>query len=83
MMDENLFDFDNEAWEEEAEEDPIDFWGELKRAAWNITREHPGIECQEWMERLIEEYPNEVVDALGPNPFDVFPLLTDTWDCND
>lgn len=60
-----------------------DFINELKDCAYNIVRENPGIDRSEWIDKLIQEYPSEVVDALGPNPFEVEPLLADMWDCND
>lgn len=56
---------------------------ELKEAGWNILHDNPGTECGDWMCRLIEQYPAEVVDALGGNPFEVEGLLADMWDCND
>lgn len=59
------------------------FFEELKQAAWNILHENPGTECGEWIAMLIEQYPTEVVDALGTNPMEVEAQLCDMWDCND
>lgn len=76
----------DEAWDDEdceVDEEPCDFMQELKVAAWNIVRENPGIEVQDWIEMLIKQYPSEVVDAFGSNPFEAFPLMEDFWDCND
>lgn len=63
--------------------DTDEFMDDLKQAAWNILHENPGCECGDWITMLIEQYPMEVVDALGANPFEVEPLLSDMWDCND
>ncbi|MCM1021564.1 MAG: hypothetical protein NC343_04900 [Muribaculum sp.] len=60
-----------------------EFWYELKQAAWNILHENPGTECGDWITMLIEQFPMEVVDALGSDPFDVNAQLCDLWDCND
>ncbi len=56
---------------------------ELKQAAWNILHENPGTECGDWIAMLIEQYPLEVVDALGTNPVEVEAQLSDMWDCMD
>jgi hypothetical protein len=69
-------------WDDEEEPKP-NFMEELKKGAWNIVRENPGIERQYWIEELISQYPSEVVDVFGNNPFEVYPLLEDMWDCND
>lgn len=61
-------------------EDAIDFNAELKEAAWNILHENPGTDFGDWQDLLIEQYPTEVVDALGTNPLEVFAGLSDWWD---
>ena len=68
---------------ESLDEDAPDFYEELKLCAWNILHENPGSEFGDWQELLIEQYPAEVVDALGADPHDVFPALSDLWDSND
>lgn len=65
---------------EEDTEDTPDFEAELVEAGWNIVHDNPGIECAEWMDLLVQRYPLEVVDALGNNPFVVFPTLEDWWE---
>lgn len=60
-----------------------EFWGELKLAAWNILHENPGTECGDWIAMLIEQYPTEVVDALGTNPMEVEAELSEWWDSMD
>jgi len=67
---------------EEYDEEP-DFDAELIEAGWNIVRENPGIEVEEWTSELIRQYPTEVVDALGVDPFDVFDTLRDWWDSKE
>ena len=44
-----------------------EFYAELKDAAWNILHENPGTDFGDWQIMLIEQYPTEVVDALGTN----------------
>lgn len=76
----------NEVEEENQEEEfdeASDFYADLKEAAWNILHENPGTDFGDWQMMLIEQYPTEVVDALGSNPFDVFAELTDWWNCMD
>ena len=68
--------------EEELDEAP-DFYADLKETAWNILHENPGTDFGDWQMMLIEQYPTEVVDALGTNPPEVFAELSDWWDCMD
>lgn len=65
------------------EDDDPNILGELKEAAWNILHENPGTDFGDWQMMLIEQYPTEVVDALGTNPPEVFAELSDWWDCMD
>ncbi len=69
--------------QEEELDDEVDFYAELKEAAWNILHENPGTDFGDWQDMLIEQYPTEVVDALGTNPFDVFAELSDWWNTVD
>ena len=64
----------------QADSDAFDFVGELKRAAWNIVKENPGLDRSDWINMLIRHYPTEVVDAYGTNPSEVFHALADLWD---
>lgn len=76
----------NEVEEEDQEEEfdeASDFYADLKEAAWNILHENPGTDFGDWQMMLIEQYPTEVVDALGTNPPEVFAELSDWWDCMD
>ena len=66
---------------QEEEEEAPDFYADLKEAAWNILHENPGTDFGDWQMMLIEQYPTEVVDALGTNPPEVFAELSDWWDC--
>lgn len=68
---------------QEEEEEAPDFYADLKEAAWNILHENPGTDFGDWQMMLIEQYPTEVVDALGTNPPEVFAELSDWWDCMD
>lgn len=76
----NKNDFDLDALKAEEWEETTDFDAELVEAGWNVIRENPGIECGEWINDLLRQYPAEVVDALGTNPPEVFHLLTDWWE---
>lgn len=64
----------------ESEEDAPDFVDELKDCAWNIVKENPGVDRSEWIEKLIRQYPTEVVDAYGTNPPEVYQELSDLWE---
>ena len=68
---------------QEEEEEAPDFYTDLKEAAWNILHENPGTDFGDWQMMLIEQYPTEVVDALGTNPPEVFAELSDWWDSMD
>ena len=57
-----------------------EFYAELKESAWNILHENPDTDLENWKMMLIEQYPTEVVDALGTNPPEVFAELSDWWD---
>lgn len=52
---------------------------ELKQAGWNILHENPGSEFGDWERMLLEQYPAEVVDALGADPVEALALLSDWW----
>lgn len=71
-----------EALDELLEEEP-DFYAELKDAAWNILHENPGTDFGDWMNMLIEQYPTEVVDAIGSHPAETYASLADMWDSDD
>lgn len=53
---------------------------ELKAAAFEYLLLNPGSEFGDWQQGLIEQYPTEVVDALGSNPEEVFADLADLWE---
>ena len=57
-----------------------DFYAELQEAAWNILHENPDTDLENWKMMIIEQYPTEVVDALGTNPPEVYAELSDWWD---
>lgn len=64
------------------EEEP-DFYGELKQAAWNVLHENPGFGFDEWVQTLMEQYPAEVVDAIGSQPAETYSSLADMWQTED
>ena len=70
----------NEENQEEELDDEVDFNAELQEAAWNILHENPDTDLESWKMMLIEQYPAEVVDALGTNPPEVFAELSDWWE---
>ena len=53
---------------------------ELRDAAFEYLLLNPGSEFGDWREGLIEQYPAEVVDALGNNPEQVHADLADLWE---
>lgn len=65
------------------DEDEPDFYGELKQAGWNILHENPGTEFGDWVTMLMEQYPTEVVDAVGSHPAEAYASLSDMWDSDD
>ena len=60
-----------------------DFYGDLKEAAWNVLHENPGYGFDEWVQTLVEQYPTEVVDAIGSHPAETYASLSDMWDSED
>lgn len=62
------------------EEQPEGFYGELKQCAFEYLLLNPGSEFGDWQPGLIEQYPTEVVDALGNNPNEVYSGLSDLWE---
>ncbi len=52
---------------------------ELKAAAFEFLFLNPGSGFSDWRQGLIEQYPAEVVDALGSDPNEVYPALADLW----
>ena len=71
------------ALDEISDEDAPDFYKELKEAAWNVLHDNPGYGFDEWLQTLLEQYPGEVVDALGSNPTEAYASLADMWDSAD
>lgn len=68
---------------ESLDEDEPDFYAELKEAGWNILHENPGTEFGDWVTMLMEQYPTEVVDAIGSHPAEAYASLSDMWDSED
>ena len=71
------------ALDEMLDEEEPDFYGDLKEAAWNVLRENPGYGFDEWVQTLMEQYPAEVVDAIGSHPAETYASLSDMWDSED
>ena len=60
---------------------PIDeFKEELREAGWSVLHENPGLDCQDWIDVLLDVYPSEVVDALGTDPEEVYSQLAEWWE---
>lgn len=53
---------------------------ELKTSAFEYLLLNPGSEFGDWQKGLIDEYPTEVVDALGTHPEQVYADLADLWE---
>jgi len=64
-------------FENEVEDNSMD---ELKAAAFEYLLLNPGSEFGDWQQGMIEQYPTEVVDALGSNPEEVYADLADLWE---
>lgn len=65
------------------ENEEPDFYAELKEAAWNVLHENPGFGFDEWVQTLMEQYPSEVVDAIGSHPAETYASLADMWDAEE
>ncbi len=61
-------------------EEELDFLGELKEVAFEYLLANPGSEFADWRNGLLEQYPLEVVDALGSNPDEVCSELANIWE---
>lgn len=68
---------------EAIEEEEPDFYAELKDSAWNVLHENPGYGFDEWVQTLMDEYPTEVVDAIGSHPAETYASLADMWETED
>ena len=53
---------------------------ELKVVAFEMLLQNPGTEKDVWVQTLVEDYPDEVVNAYGNNPSEVYSLLDDLWE---
>ena len=62
------------------ETDPL--MDELKAAAFEYLLLNPGSEFVDWQSGLIQEYPAEVIDALGDSPDEVYAELADLWEAD-
>lgn len=61
------------------EVDEPNFPGELKDAAQEVWQDNPGITFEEWRHTLMEQYPTEIVDALGTDEKEVNSQLYELW----
>jgi hypothetical protein len=77
-MEEDNFNYDeNDDFFLEGEDTTME---ELKAAAFEFLRLNPGSEFGDFQQGLIDDYPAEVVDALGNNPNEVFADISDLWE---
>lgn len=68
---------------EAIEDEELNFYAVLKEAAWNVLHENPGFGFDEWVQTLMEQYPSEVVDAIGSHPAETYASLADIWETED
>ena len=52
----------------------------IKKYAFDAIYHQGCDEVSTWIQTLIECYPEEVVDILGNNPYEVYHELTDWWE---
>ena len=52
----------------------------LKKVAFDTLWRYGSEDCGGWINDLLACYPEEVADALGNNPPEVFAALTDIWE---
>lgn len=55
----------------------------LKEAAFSVLHDHEGCDRQDWIEWIIADHSEELTDAIGNDPYDVYPQLEDYWDSMD
>lgn len=53
---------------------------ELREAAFECLLLNPGSDFGDWQRDLVEQYPAEVVDALGCDPEEVYAAIADLWE---
>lgn len=53
---------------------------ELKDAAFEVLLLNPGSEQSDWAKTLVEQYGNELIDAYGTDPAEIFHALADLWE---
>ncbi len=58
--------------------DPI--MEDLKAAAFEVLLLNPGSDRGDWAQTLVEQYGDQVIDAYGENPQEVYHGLSDLWD---
>lgn len=63
--------------EDEFEDTSLD---DLKAAAFEYLLLNPGSDFSDWAKGLVDEYPTEVVDAFGNNPYEVHDELRELWE---
>ena len=59
-----------------------EFLNELRNAAFEVLLLHPGTTRDTWVQTLMEQYPAEVIDALGTNEETTRERLNKMW-CED
>lgn len=59
--------------------DPL---AEIKAAAFEYLLLNPGSDFGDWQDGMLEQYPDDVVDALGNNPPEVFAAFADLWEAD-
>ena len=62
------------------EDDDPNFLGELKDAAQEVLQDNSGATFEEWRHTLMEQYPTEIVDALGTDEKEVNSRLYELWE---
>lgn len=60
-------------------EEAPDFRRELEAVARDVLRENPGADFGQWRRLLMEQYPTEIVDALGTNRREVDAALVELY----
>ena len=55
----------------------------LKKVAFDTLWRYGSEDCGGWINDLLACYPEEVADAFGNNPPEVFAALTDIWERTD
>ncbi|MCI6671123.1 MAG: hypothetical protein MSG77_01030 [Prevotella sp.] len=60
--------------------EPPEWEQELREGAWMILRAYPGMGKEGWIQKLLNQYPMEVVDTFGADPAQACAMMNEWWE---